>query len=98
MCRWRLSFAEMFMISPVVPSPLRGRSERRAKRLPQAAVRPDGAAERVVAITGHTGHARDALIREAAYFRAERRGFAPGQELEDWFEAEREVDGCLSSG
>jgi Protein of unknown function (DUF2934) len=35
---------------------------------------------------------REARIAEAAYWRAERRGFAPGSELEDWLEAEREVD------
>jgi hypothetical protein len=28
----------------------------------------------------------------AAFYRAEARGFAPGRELEDWLEAEREVD------
>lgn len=38
------------------------------------------------------GALRDELIRKAAYFRAERRGFAPGAALEDWLEAEREVD------
>ncbi|UZR27160.1 DUF2934 domain-containing protein [Methylococcus mesophilus] len=32
-----------------------------------------------------------ALIAEAAYLRAERRGFAGGGELEDWLEAEKEV-------
>jgi hypothetical protein len=31
------------------------------------------------------------LIEEAAYFRAERRGFAAGHELDDWLEAEREI-------
>ena len=31
------------------------------------------------------------LIAEAAYYRAERRGFAPGQEIEDWLAAEKEV-------
>jgi hypothetical protein len=31
---------------------------------------------------------RDLRIREAAYFNAERRGFAPGHELEDWLVAE----------
>jgi hypothetical protein len=31
------------------------------------------------------------LIAEAAYFIAERRGFAPGSELEDWSEAEAEI-------
>ncbi|HKU13925.1 MAG TPA: DUF2934 domain-containing protein [Steroidobacteraceae bacterium] len=36
---------------------------------------------------------REARIAEAAYWRAERRGFAPGQELDDWLAAEKEVDG-----
>lgn len=31
------------------------------------------------------------LISEAAYYRAKRRGFAPGQELDDWVQAEAEV-------
>jgi hypothetical protein len=31
------------------------------------------------------------LIAEAAYFRAQERGFAPGYELQDWIEAEAEV-------
>jgi hypothetical protein len=36
---------------------------------------------------------REARIAEAAYWRAERRGFEPGHELDDWLHAEREVDG-----
>jgi hypothetical protein len=35
---------------------------------------------------------REARIAEAAYWRAERRGFVAGQELDDWLAAEREVD------
>jgi hypothetical protein len=35
---------------------------------------------------------REARIAERAYWRAERRGFAPGHELEDWLDAEHEVD------
>jgi hypothetical protein len=35
---------------------------------------------------------REQRIAEAAYWRAERRGFEPGHELDDWLEAEREVD------
>ena len=31
------------------------------------------------------------LISEAAYYRAQQRGFEPGCELEDWLRAEREV-------
>jgi hypothetical protein len=41
---------------------------------------------------------RAALIAEAAYFRAERRGFAPGHEAEDWLAAEAEVDSNLLRG
>ena len=35
---------------------------------------------------------REELIAENAYYRAERRGFAPGFEHEDWAAAELEVD------
>jgi hypothetical protein len=35
---------------------------------------------------------RERRIAVAAYLRAERRGFAPGAELEDWLDAERELD------
>jgi hypothetical protein len=31
------------------------------------------------------------MIAEAAYYRAEQRGFAPGGEFEDWLAAEAEV-------
>jgi hypothetical protein len=39
---------------------------------------------------------REARIAEAAYWRAERRGFIAGQELEDWLAAEKEVDGDIA--
>jgi len=41
---------------------------------------------------------RHALIAEAAYFRAERRHFAPGHEFEDWLAAEVEVERALNLG
>lgn len=31
------------------------------------------------------------LISEAAYYLAERRGFAPGASMDDWLEAERQI-------
>ena len=40
---------------------------------------------------------RWARIAEAAYRRAEQRGFAPGCDLEDWLAAEREIDALLGS-
>ena len=42
-----------------------------------------------------TPEARRAMIAEGAYLRAERRGFAPGHETEDWLAAEAEVDVLL---
>jgi len=36
-------------------------------------------------------------IAQAAYHRAEKRGFAPGYELDDWLAAEQEVDTLLSA-
>ena len=41
---------------------------------------------------------RRALIAEAAYLRAERRQFAPGYEVDDWLNAESEVDTRLTLG
>ena len=42
--------------------------------------------------------ARRAMIEQAAYLRAERRGFTPGNETEDWLAAEAEVDALLRAG
>lgn len=41
---------------------------------------------------------RRGMIAQAAYYRAERRGFAPGLEAEDWLAAEQEVDTALMLG
>ena len=37
--------------------------------------------------------ARRRRVAEAAYYRAERRGFAPGGDVSDWLEAEKEIEG-----
>jgi hypothetical protein len=39
----------------------------------------------------------DVSIRQAAYFRAQARGFEPGYELDDWLWAEREVQEMATS-
>jgi hypothetical protein len=36
------------------------------------------------------------MISEAAYFFAEKRGFAPGRTLDDWLEAELKVKDVLA--
>ena len=40
---------------------------------------------------------RRGMVAEAAYLRAERRGFMNGNEAEDWIAAEKEVDALLSA-
>jgi hypothetical protein len=39
---------------------------------------------------------RARMIAEAAYYRAERRGFQNGDQTNDWYEAEKEVEVILS--
>ncbi|HEX6260010.1 MAG TPA: DUF2934 domain-containing protein [Woeseiaceae bacterium] len=41
---------------------------------------------------------RSRMIAEAAYFRAEQRGFEGGDPLADWVEAEAEIDSKLKNG
>jgi Protein of unknown function (DUF2934) len=60
----------------------------------EVATRPNAAAT----VTFIEPERRHALICEAAYFRAEQRGFCPGGELDDWLAAENEIDRALQSG
>ena len=46
-------------------------------------------------VVTHIPEDRDACIAAAAYLIAKRRGFVPGHELDDWLQAEREVDARL---
>jgi hypothetical protein len=41
--------------------------------------------------------AKRRLIAEIAYFTAERRGFSPGYEIDDWLEAEQEVESSIEA-
>ncbi|MBS0579270.1 MAG: DUF2934 domain-containing protein [Proteobacteria bacterium] len=54
---------------------------------------PDDNARRSLVVDGAE---RERMIREAAYFHAQHRAFAPGSELQDWLTAEREIDGVLA--
>lgn len=55
----------------------------------------DKPANKAPADTADDAVLRDHMIATAAYFRAERRGFAAGSELQDWLEGEAEVEGML---
>jgi hypothetical protein len=39
---------------------------------------------------------RRRYIAEAAYYKYEKRGFAPGYDIQDWLEAEREIEALLA--
>jgi hypothetical protein len=56
-----------------------------------------GRARRAVAsIPTVSAEQRRAMIAEAAYRRAERRGFEGGDPVADWLDSEKEVDALLS--
>ena len=74
---------------PADPAPVTGTAS--ARRLP----RPQQSSADVPPRVRVTPEARRALIAETAYLRAERRGFVPGHETEDWLAAEAEVDALL---
>ena len=68
---------------PMPPkAPLPGASKDKPRRTPLATrAAPDATPEE-----------RRQLIAETAYFLAERRGFAEGGEMDDWLQAEAEID------
>lgn len=75
-------------VNPTDPAPSADNGRRAARSRKSPPVTP--------ARAGVTSEARRALIAEAAYLRAERRGFIPGHETDDWLAAEAEVDALLS--
>ena len=66
------------------------RTTARSRRTAVQALAADG-------VTGLTAQERHALVAQAAYFRAEARGFAAGGEFEDWVAAEAEVTAQLAN-
>ena len=68
-------------------SPVRSRSAAPAKRARSART--------TEASSGNYDCPRELMIAEAAYYRAEQRGFAPGNEMSDWLEAEADVEKVL---
>jgi hypothetical protein len=62
-----------------------------------AAPRAKSASAKAPARVTVSDDVRRGMIAEGAYLRAERRGFAPGYEEEDWLAAEAEVDALLKA-
>jgi hypothetical protein len=77
---------------------MKARSESASKAkggaTPPQAFRSDESSSRQ---TGQSPCSREQMIAEAAYYRAERRGFEPGDEMSDWLQAEADVEAVLGS-
>ncbi len=65
------------------------------KRPAQTSIEPAAGLQGVAPVSPEE---RRRMIAEAAYFRAERRGFAVGGELDDWILAEGEIDRLTEVG
>lgn len=68
-----------------------------SKAVPKA-VAPKAVAPRAKRPKGVPPEQRRNYIEMAAYYIAERRAFAPGNPLEDWVQAEAEIDRLLADG
>ena len=69
---------------------------RKAAATGKAAVRKSVSTQSRGASAAAPAAEREEMVRTAAYFRAERRGFAPGYEWEDWLAAEAEVSALVA--
>jgi hypothetical protein len=84
--------------APSAPSPESQQSVQKAAPRHRAAPVAPSAGSGASPDVSVSEPARRALVAQAAYLRAERRGFAPGGEVEDWLAAEAEVDALLKAG
>ena len=66
-----------------------------AKAAPKKAAAVRSRAKKTAAVSTEQ---RKYYVEVAAYHIAERRGFAPGNPLEDWVQAEAEIDRLLAEG
>lgn len=67
-----------------------GRSNKAAT--PKTTRKPTKPTKRDISLLESSPEERWKVIAVAAYHKAEKRGFAPGDELQDWVEAEKEID------
>ena len=68
--------------------------------LQSASDNPEAEVQEQSSTAQHADHAPDwhrQMIQEAAYFRAERRGFIGGDPVADWLAAEAEIDALVSA-
>ena len=76
---------------------LRLHQEEEVEEKYKTAIKPQGDDEYEQMLAEKTVFTTKEKIEVAAYFIAQRRGFAPGNELSDWYQAETEVESLLSN-
>jgi hypothetical protein len=69
-----------------------------AKVAPKASATRSTAGSRSKKVAGISAEQRRNYVEVAAFYIAERRGFAPGNLLDDWVQAEAEIDRLLAGG
>jgi hypothetical protein len=67
------------------------KSQGTPEQQPQAEATQEAAQDPVGEAQSGSAEPREQAIAQAAYYKAEQRGFEPGHEMEDWLDAEREV-------
>lgn len=73
------------------------RSESMSKTKGNGSVRQARGSQQPDSSSANDDCPREQMIAEAAYFHAERRGFAPGNEMSDWLQAEADVEAVLAT-
>ncbi len=73
------------------------RREQKIETKKESSIKPEGNYEYEQLIAEEASFYAKPMIEEAAFFIAERRGFAPGRELSDWLQAEASVEYSLRS-
>lgn len=71
------------------------RREEKIETRKESPIKPQGNYEYEQLIAEEASFYAKPMIEEAAFFLAERRGFAPGSELSDWLQAEARVEYSL---
>ena len=79
-------------------TPVKARAKAPAKDSARVKATKPKPAVRMDVETSLTESDRLRMIELAAFFRAERRGFVPGYEAEDWFAAEAEIAAQIPAG
>jgi len=82
------------------PRPRKTAAKTAAKKVAPGKVAPGktATAQRSPKASSSVPADRESQVRMVAYLRAERRGFAPGYEVEDWLAAEAEISERVGSG